>query len=219
GERVLGQFESLDEFAAARAGHAQRRFQAQAPHRDRIALGQRHSPLERPDRFIDLALAQVHVTDREPSEHLAQRMQRLARELDRALRMRRRRLEIAAFRQDADEPHAAADRGNHRQLEAVARALLQGLDDALVEQLERLAVVADEVIALPDAVQQLGLQAALADRLHQAQDGFARGDRPALLRGEEMLVAPERSEPRGAVLVAQVRYDRLDRFEALADAI
>src|ERR1051326_1871092 len=96
-----------------------------------------------------LPLAPLHVANGEPSEHFAQRMLRLAGDFDRALGLRQRRPEVAALREDGHEPHAAADRWNHRQIEALACAPLDGLGDALVEERKRLAVVADQVVALP----------------------------------------------------------------------
>ena len=84
-----------------------------------------------------------------------------------------------------DEPRTVDDRRNDAELEAFAFALLDGGRDAFLEQGDRPPVVAEQVVALPEPVKQLALDARVAVLPREAQAALAELDCAPLLAAKK----------------------------------
>src|SRR5215831_4543607 len=106
------------------------------------------------------------------------------RDFERALCVAHSSAEMAKFDHGKHQPHPVHDRGNYAQVVAVVTELIGGKPQALLEQLGRLPIFPQGVIALREASSRL-----------------AKLDGTTLLTDEEMVIASECGVSRAAQLV------------------
>src|SRR5262249_7842654 len=125
----------------------------------------------------------------------------------------------AVFDQGKHQPHPVHDGGNHAQVVAIMAELIGGELETLLEQVDRVPICSERVVALPEAVEQLAEQSAVAAFAGKPDSGLAKLDSTALLADEEVVIAPERGVPRAAQLVSQRGDDGIELVQGARNPI
>src|SRR5262249_44990214 len=126
------------------------------------------------------------------------------RDFERALCVAHSSAEMAKFDHGKHQPHPVHDRGNYAQVVAVLTELIGGKFQALLEQLGRLPIFPQGVIALCETVEQFSQQDAVVALPREASSsGLTKLDGTTLLADPEMVSASECGVSRAAQLVPE----------------
>ena len=115
-------------------------------------------------------------------------MFRFLRDFKRSFRVRHAGTEVPAFREHANQPRAVNNRRHNAQLEAIPRASFSREFETFLDEGDRAAVLAQQVIALTDPVEQLPLNASVPTFSSQMKPRLTEFDGTPLLAGQEMVI-------------------------------